>query len=51
LLTEVFPASAMNQQPCGHRIDDTARLAGGQIQPLSNVNDKARARRLLAKHH
>lgn len=41
----------MNKQPCGHTSDDTARLAGVQIQPLSNVKDKARARRLLAKHH
>jgi hypothetical protein len=41
----------MNEQPCSHPTDNTARLAAVQIQLLCTVKDKARARRLLAKHH
>jgi hypothetical protein len=41
----------MKHHPCGHTTDDAVRLAAVQIQLLSSRQDKARARRLLAKHH
>lgn len=32
-------------------LNGSAHLAKVQLQPLSTANDKARARRLLARHH